>query len=163
MGLFGKLFGSDKATEKLVDNISTGIDKIWYTAEEKAEDKAQARREGQAVFMEWLKSTSGSRLARRWLALIVTVPWSMAHFASMVFNAVAPFITTTEKVFQEVNGELKEVTILASDKWSNAADSLSANATENNALVGVVLLFYFGGPAAVDTAKGLVEKWAGKQ
>ncbi len=55
-----------------------------------------------------------------------------------------------------------EVIVLASDKWGAAADSLSANASENNSLVVVVLLFYFGGPLAVDGVKGVVTKWANK-
>ena len=41
----GKLFGTDKAGEAIVDGATSAIDKIWYTEEEKAEDAAQAKRE----------------------------------------------------------------------------------------------------------------------
>ena len=45
----GKMFGSSKAGEKIIDGVTTGIDKLWYTDEEKAGDAAQAKREGMAA------------------------------------------------------------------------------------------------------------------
>ena len=51
----GKLFGTDKAGEKLVDGATSAIDKIWYTEEEKAEDAAQAKREAAAVYISGLR------------------------------------------------------------------------------------------------------------
>lgn len=159
---FGRLFGSSKAGEIMVENVSKGIDKLWYTAEEKADDAAQARREGMQVYMTWLESTSGSRVARRLIALIITMPWALAHFLATVFSSVAPFITGVETIHKMIDGRAIEVLVLSSEKWIQAAGSLSANASENNALVGVVLLFYFGGPAAIDGVKGLVGKWVGK-
>ena len=158
----GKLFGSASAGEKIIDGVSSGIDKMWYTSEEKADDANQSRREGMAAYMEGIKSTSGSRLARRFIALIITFPWALANFTSMVMDAVGPFINGTETISKIVDGVAIEVIVLASDKWGAAADSLSANASENNSLVGVVLLFYFGGPLAIDGVKGMVTKWTNK-
>ena len=158
----GRMFGSQKAGEAIIDGVSSGVDKMFYTAEEKADDAAQARREGMAVYMEWLKSTSGSRLARRFLALIITMPWALANFVSLVLDAVAPFISGVEQIPRLVGGDVVMVTVLGAEKWGLAADSLAENAAQNNALVGVVLLFYFGGPAAIDGVKGLVAKWANK-
>ena len=140
----GKLFGTDKAGEKLVDGATSAIDKIWYTEEEKAEDAAQAKREAAAVYMKWLESTSGSRLARRMIAFMVTAPWALANFVAMVLRASAPFFPESAEVINA------------------SASSLTSDASENNTLVGVVLLFYFGGPAAVDASKGLVQKWVNK-
>ena len=158
----GSLFGSAKAGEKIIDGVTNSIDKLWHTDEEKADDAAQATREGMAKYRAWLESTSGSRLARRVIALIITFPWALANFVSMVLDAVSPFISGTEIIPTLVNNKIVEVTVLNSDKWGQAADSLSDNAWQNNTLVGVVLLFYFGGPAAVDASKGLIEKWTNK-
>lgn len=80
---FGKLFGSDKATSQLIDNVSSGIDKIWYTEEEKAEDKQNARREGQALLMTWLSNTQGQNLSRRLIALSVTFSWIFMKLAGV--------------------------------------------------------------------------------
>lgn len=162
LGFLGRLFGSEKAGEKLVDGALSAVDKVWYTAEEKAEDAAKAKTEVMTVYMKWLESTSGSRLARRIIALMVTLPWFLAHTLSLLIDAITPFIDGTETISKMVEGKIVESTVLSSDKWITAADSLSTNATENNALVGVVLLFYFGGPAAVDGVKGLVDKWVKK-
>ncbi len=137
------MFGSGDAAEQVVGHIASGVDSLFYTDQEEASDKAQARREGYAVYMEWLKSTSGSRVARRLIALLVTGIWAIEHIASVICGTVA---------------------IWSADKapYIEASDMFARHATENNTLVGVVLLFYFGGPAAIDGVKGLVSKWSDK-
>ena len=157
-GFIGRLFGSDKAGEKIIDNVSSGIDKMWYTSEEKAEDAAQAKREGMAVYMKWLESTSGSRLARRVIALIVTGIWAVEHIASVILGVVAVFMEGVHTVV--VDGET--LVVENSARFIEASDMLAEQAAENNALVGVVLLFYFGGPAAMEGTKALVTKWVDK-
>jgi hypothetical protein len=139
----GKMFGSQKAGEAIVDGAVSAADKLFYTSEEKAEDAAKARTEGFNVYMEWLKSTSGSRIARRFIALIVTGIWAVEHIMSVIFGAVGIFVDSPEK-------------------YMEASRMFAEHATNNNTLVGVVLLFYFGGPAAIDGVKGLVNKWANK-
>ena len=138
------MFGSAKVGEKLVDNISSGIDKMWYTAEEKAEDVAKARTEGFQVYTEWLKSTSGSRLARRFIALITVGIWALEHIGAVFMAQLGVFLDDP-------------------DKFIKASEMLAGYASDNNALVGVVLLFYFGGPAATEGVKGLVTKWVDKK
>lgn len=155
----GRLFGSSKAGEKLIDGAISAVDKVWYTPEEKAEDAAKAKTEIMNVYMKWLESTSGSRIARRVIAFMVCGPWSLAQVLSLIIDALTPFINGTEKVFQMVDGKIVETIVLSSTKWDAAAQSLHDNASANNELVGVVLLFYFGGPVAVDGMKGLVDKW----
>ena len=143
MSFLGKLFGTDKAAASLIDNVSNGLDKLVYTSEEKAEDAAKARSEGYQVYMEWLKSTSGSRVARRLIALIVTGIWAVQHILGQCFALTAVFMDD----------------IVMVEKFTQSSDMLFEHAQENNALVGVVLLFYFGGPAAIDASKGLIQRW----
>ncbi|MCP5136586.1 MAG: hypothetical protein H6981_07290 [Gammaproteobacteria bacterium] len=140
----GSLFGSAKAGERIVDGAINAVDKLFYTDEEKAEAAASARSEGFKVYMAWLESTSGSRLARRFIALIVVMIWASEHLASVLAGGLAVFATDPVK-------------------WERVSVMLAGHASDNNALVGVVLLFYFGGPAATDAARGLVEKWVGKK
>jgi hypothetical protein len=141
--MIGRLFGSQKAGEAIIDGVSNGVDKMFYTDEEKAEDAAKARTEGMQVYMKWLESTSGSRLARRIIALLVTGIWALEHLSSVTLGVVGVFVENA-------------------DKFIEASEMLATHAQENNTLVGVVLLFYFGGPAAVDGVKGLVQKWVNK-
>jgi hypothetical protein len=141
--VLGRLFGSSNAGEKIVDGVVNAADKLYYSSEEKAEDLAKARTEGFKVYMAWLESTSGSRLARRIIALLCTGIWALEHTSSVTAGVIAFFVEDPTK-FERISSMLAD------------------HASTNNALVGVVLLFYFGGPAAVDTSKALVEKWVNK-
>ncbi len=106
----GKLFSSSGAGEAIVESVSSGIDKIWYTDEEKADAVATARREGYAVYMTWLQSTTGSRLARRWVALLVTGIWALEHITAVFFAQVAVFVDNTDRAekFLEASNQLFE-------------------------------------------------------
>lgn len=148
MGLFASMFGTAEIGTTLVNNISSGIDKMFHTDQEKSEAAAAARTEGMAVYMKWLESTMGSRLARRYLAVLVTGIWGMEHVTGVILRVCSMFTN--------------EVGTITSAKFVEASKYLTETATENNALVGVVLLFYFGGPAAIDGVKGMVAKWTSK-
>ncbi|MFV0505894.1 MAG: hypothetical protein ACK5L5_04175 [Bacteroidales bacterium] len=57
MALLGKLFGSDKA----LDKVASGVDKVFFTQEERAEQ-----------WLDTLKAYEPFKLAQRLIALIVT-------------------------------------------------------------------------------------------
>lgn len=142
MSFLGKLFGTDAAAGKVIDNISAGVDKMFYTEEEKAGDNAAARTEGFAVYMEWLRGTSGSRVARRCLALGTFAIWSIEHLTAVTMRVAS--------VWAEDPGRLDAAAVYLTDV-----------ATENNTLVGVVFAFYFGGPVLVDASAAMLKKWTG--
>ena len=154
-GFIAKMFGSQAAGEKIIDGVASGIDKLWYTKEEQAEDAAQAKREGMAVYMKWLESTSGSRIARRLLAVGAFTIWAVEHITAVVMRVLSNWfgdVTTT------VEG--KEVVV---NKLSLSADFLTATALEMQTLVAVVFAFYFGGPVLVDASANMLKKWAGTE
>jgi hypothetical protein len=139
----GKMFGSDKAAKALIDNVSTGIDKVWYTEEEQATDKAQSVREGNQVYMEWLRSTSGSRLARRFIAVTVTVVWSLQYIVSLGMATAAPWFSDKDIV----------------DAMMKTSEALITNGEKGNAAFMIVLGFYFLGNKADALIQGAVEKF----
>lgn len=141
-GFLGSLFGTAKAGEQIIDGARQALDKLVYTDEEKSEAAAAARSEAMRVYMAWMESTSGSRLARRLIALIVVGIWAAEHLASVLTGVLAVFATDV-------------------GKWTSVSTLLAEQAANNNALVGVVLLFYFGGPAAMEGVRGLVQRWVG--
>jgi hypothetical protein len=147
-GFVGRLFGSKEAGNQLIDSVASGIDKIFYTDQEEAEAKAKAKTEAMTVYMGWLESTTGSRLARRMLALGVSGIWGLEHLTSVILSVAS--------IFADDSGAVTAA------KLTEASDKLAGHALDNNALVGIVLLFYFGGPAAIDGVKGLVMKWTNK-
>ena len=146
--MIAKLFGSAKAGEAIIQGTVDAVDKMWHTDEEKSDDAAQAKREGMAVYVEWLKSTSGSRIVRRLIASTVTGIWAVEHIMSVILE--------TSAVFAD------EVGAVTATKLTLAGNNLASHANDNAGLVGAVLLFYFGGPVAIDASKGLIEKWANK-
>lgn len=138
----GKMFGTQKATEGLINGLTNGIDKLFYTQEEKSEDAAKARSESFSVLTAWLKSTSGSRLARRVIALTMVGIWAMEHISSVILGVFSVFSDSP-------------------DKFIKASEMLAGYAATNNTLVAIILAFYFGGPVAMDGISGLLNKWVG--
>lgn len=72
MGIFGKLFGTPKATEALVESARNAGDKLFFTSEEKDDSRAKMRE----WFLEYLKVTQPQTLARRFIAIVVTMLWT---------------------------------------------------------------------------------------
>ena len=143
-----KLFGSAKAGDAIIDGVVNAADKLWHTDEEKADDAAQAKRDGMTAYMAWLESTTGSRIIRRIIASTVTGIWAIEHIMSVILETAAVFTNDTGAV--------------TAIKLTTAGNNLASHANDNAGLVGAVLLFYFGGPVAIDASKGLIEKWANK-
>ena len=69
MSFWGRLFGSDDIVEKTADGIYNGIDKIFFTDEEKAD----ASKLGFQLWIKAQEATQGQNIARRFIALLVTV------------------------------------------------------------------------------------------
>lgn len=147
LGWIGKLFGSDKAATSLIDNISNGLDKLHYGDQEKAENRAEAVKEGNRVYMEWLSSTSGSRIARRFIAIVVTLIWAAQYAGSLLMACIAPWITdphTTEALMQ-------------------TSRVLQDNGEQGNAAFMIVLGFYFLGSKADRMFSAAVDKFSNKK
>jgi len=87
VNIFAKLFGS----QKVIDAGMAGIDKAFYTKEEKAEDALKAM----TLKAQLLKSYEAFKLAQRLLALLYGIPYVTAWFA--VF--AASFWVNVDKQF----------------------------------------------------------------
>lgn len=127
--IVGKVFGTDKAVASVVDNVAAGLDKLVYTKEEEAEDRAKAVTEGRQMLVDWMRATQGQNLARRIIALSVTGVWLLQYLLAWVMDIVAVF----------VSGEAQARLIEASTMTDQRA----------NSMVGAVMLvlgFYFAAP-----------------
>ena len=78
--MFGWLFGGSDAADQTVDSVSSGIDKMFYTDEEKAD----ANKEAFKLFIEYQKATQPQNLARRLIALIVVGLFSLLTLVSVI-------------------------------------------------------------------------------
>jgi hypothetical protein len=142
----GKLLGSDKAASSLIDNVSKGLDKIYYSEEEKAEDKAEAKKEASALLIKWLEATQGSNLARRLIALTVTGIWASQYVASMLMFAVIPWVDVTSTV----------------EALNASAVSLQESGEQIDGAMMLVLGFYFAAPHLGTIVTSAMDKFSGK-
>ena len=72
MGLLGKIFGTEAAIGKSIDLIASAGDALFYTDEEKANDKAKRAEQIDVLLIKWMETTTGQNLARRLLAVMIS-------------------------------------------------------------------------------------------
>ena len=140
---FGKMLGSDKTIEKSIDTVSSGIDALFYTDEERANDGAKERAQARQSLIKWLDATQGQNLARRILALVITGVWLLMYLAATILAVCA--------------------------LWSTHADQLKAGAkiigeraTEMNGAMMLILGFYFAAPHLGSIVNVAMKKFGGK-
>ena len=73
MGIFSSLFGSNEVLEKGATGIIDGVDKIFYTSEEKADN-----------FTRMLALYEPFKIAQRLLALTFCIPYVFAWLATFI-------------------------------------------------------------------------------
>lgn len=142
--LFGKMFGTDKALTAMVDNVSAGIDKLFYTDEEKAEDGAKARSEARAMVVKWMASTQGQNVARRFIAISVTGVWLFQYVVGWLMDMASVFVSAA------ASAKLTQASLVTSER----ADTMVP-------AVMLILGFYFAAPHMGDLAKAAIEKFGG--
>jgi hypothetical protein len=70
--IIGAIFGSKKNTETIVDGAVSGLDKMFFTKEEKAEHQAKMG----DWFLKYLEATQPQNIARRLIAVIIVMLWA---------------------------------------------------------------------------------------
>lgn len=80
----------------LVDGAVNGLDKLKYTAEEKAEDSAKLlqmqadiRLKAQEQVVAWMKATAPQARTRRMLVRLIAALWAAAFTLPIAFNVIA--------------------------------------------------------------------------
>ncbi len=143
MSTFGKIFGTDKAIEKTVGYAKELIDEAWYTKEEKASDRAIAREKGQNMIVEWIGASTGSRLARRIIALGITTTWLFLTLLGAGVDVAAVWASTPDVVTQ----------------MKDTSTVLAARVTAMNGAVMLILGFYFAAPYMGELAASALRKF----
>lgn len=136
----GKMFGTDKAAQSLIDNTSSAIDKLVYTDEEKEEDKAKSRTEARSMVIRWMEATSGQNLARRLIALVVTFLWAIQYLALVGLSIAAVWVENPTNL-------------------TKSADVIGQYAVKTNAAAMLVLGFYFAAPHLGGIANAALKKF----
>lgn len=145
MSFWGKLFGTEKALNGIVDGVTNGLDALVYTDEEKAADAAADRSEARKMVVQWMAATQGQNLARRLIALSITGVWLSMYLLSVLCAMVAVFTNAAGVVTAE---KINQVGIIA-----------KGAAMDMNPAVMLILAFYFAAPHMGDIAKAVTGKF----
>lgn len=139
MGIFSKLFSSSSTVQDVTKSVMSGVDKVWYTDEEKAEG-----------FITLLKSYEPFKLAQRYIALIITIPYVLTWVLVALMYAIGGFVSP-----EAIEGQLSY-----SQHITQSANALGELSHETFSVpVSLVLGFYFGGGAL----EGVINKFRGKK
>lgn len=84
MNILKRIFGDDKERDKIVTGAISGIDKIFFTAEERADANTKVSE----WYLKYLEATQPQNLARRLIAIAVTGLWC---FMLLLSVAIYPF------------------------------------------------------------------------
>jgi hypothetical protein len=139
---FGKMFGTDKAFETIVDSGVAAIDKLYYSKEEQADDRKAAVTEFRTMIVSWMDSTKGQNLARRLLALMISVVWLSQYVTMMGLSVVAVWVDQP-------------------DKFVESSKIIGDYAENMNGAMMLILAFYFAAPHMDKIVGGAMNKFSG--
>jgi hypothetical protein len=138
----GKLLGTDKAIESVINHSSNAIDKLIYTSEEKADAVAADRTEFRRMIVDWMANTQGQNLARRLIALVITSIWVLQYLSMMTLSLVSVWVNNPNQF------------IASSKVIGEYAESM-------NGAMMLILGFYFAAPHLGKIAEGALNKFGG--
>ena len=144
MGFLGKMFGSEKALGGIVDGVTKGLDALVYTSEEKAQDAAKERSEARGMVVQWMASTQGQNISRRFIAISTTMVW-----LSMI---IIGFTVSIAGIWLDGDPEKIKQTIEVAE---STRDDMSP-------VVMLVFAFYFAAPHMGKMATAFIENRAAK-
>jgi hypothetical protein len=78
--LFGNIFSTPEKITQVVDSVVKTIDNASFTSQEKAEFENKKL----DMLNDYLKTTTGQRIARRFLALVVGLVWFIVSISFLV-------------------------------------------------------------------------------
>ena len=149
MGVFsfiGRMFGSQKSLDTMVTGLSSGLDKLVYTDEEKADAAAIDRANARSMLIEWMDKTQGQNIVRRMLATIIAFTWLSQYFITGLLNFLA--------VWKEDPDVVKKLHLAAKVTQENVDGMTGA--------MMLILGFYFAAPHLDKILGPAMARFAGK-
>ena len=142
LGLLGKMLGSEKALGSAIAAVRDGLDALVYTDEEKAQDAAKERAAAREMVVGWMQATQGQNLARRFIALVVTLIWAAQYVIAIILDAAMPFVAQPTQ------------TVL-----SQTADAIRSGGEQVTGAFMLVIGFYFAAPHLSSIVGGAMDKF----
>jgi hypothetical protein len=109
MGLFSFLKGNKKTVDKVVDGAVSGIDKLFYTNEERADAKREIAKGVSEFVNNTLEENTARSRTRRVIAIMI-----MGVFLLLIIAAVAvyPIDSDYSKFVFEVAGDMSTMALM---------------------------------------------------
>jgi hypothetical protein len=142
---FGKMFASDKVLEKGLGIIEKAGDALFYTEEEEANDTNLNMRHKDRILVNWIEASKGSNIARRFIAVLVSLIWS--------FLFVFSWLTTQLAIFSDTEEERIKLMTEANEPFL----------TQSSGAMMLVLAFYFAAPYMGGVVKSALGMFAGNK
>lgn len=144
LSFLGKLFSSDGAIKSTAGALRDGLDALVYTNEEKAADAAASLTEARSMLIKWMDSTQGQNLARRFLAVSLSMLWGTIYGVQIVLSSIAPWTEAD-----------------TSKKLMESAAVLGESASQLNGAMMLILGFYFAAPYMGNIVTAAMERFKG--
>lgn len=139
VSLFGKMFGSDKAIDKVMSGLGKAVDSAVFTPQERAHMVAQS----QELLVDWAKGTSsGQNLARRFIAMVVVLTWMGMYVVTILVKLAAVWASDQY-----------------TDRLSQSSDTINELISGLNPIVAVIITFYFALPAMGQVASTAMNRF----
>lgn len=142
LSFLGKLFSSDEAIKSTAGALRDGLDALVYTNEEKAADAAASRTEARSMLIKWMDSTQGQNLARRFLAVSLSMMWGAIYGVQIAMSAIAPWVADD-----------------TGKKLMESAEVLGESASQLNGAMMLILAFYFAAPHMGEIVQKAMDKF----
>jgi len=141
----GKIFASDKVLEQGLGLIERTADALIYTDEEKEASRTRNIEHKDKMIINWIESSKGSNIARRFIAFLVAGIWAFLFSFS--------WITTQAAIFMNADVERLELMREANEPFL----------TQSSGAMMLVLAFYFAAPYMGGVVEGALSMFAGKK
>jgi hypothetical protein len=144
MSIFSRIFGTEQAIKSTIEVIKDAGDALIYTEEEKAQDRSKRLQQIDALLVQWMETTTGQNLARRLLAVMITVVWLMMYVISVVVNVISVWTDNQED-------------------WTATAQIIGGYAQQMNGAMMLILAFYFSAPYMSQVVNGALDQFKGSK
>ena len=141
--LFKRIFGSTDVLKETITVVKDAGDAMWYTDEEKATDRLRRAEQVDKVLIDWMDSTKGQNLSRRFIAMLVSFLWVFLFIVSWVFEITS--------VWNELSTEALADTSAITQKYLE----------QSTGAMMLVLGFYFAATYMKDVVSTALSKFSG--
>ena len=141
----GNVLGTSGSVDRVIDKVANGIDKAFYTNQEKAEARAKEITEARTFLISWLDTTKGQNIARRMLAFMIVGSWMSLLWFFVSARLLGVWLTNyREQLF-------------------DSAKLFSETALTLSDFVWIITLFYFAAPHMGPALEVILSKVFGKK